>query len=437
MNSIHRRQFIQRLGISTASLPFLLGLPSLGLAAPARPRQRLVIMFSPNGTIPSAYWPDETGADFKLKEIMSPLEEFKDRMLILRGLSNKVRGDGDGHMRGMSCLLTGIELFPGNIQGGSDTPAGWASGISIDQEIKDFFQSREETRTRFGSLEFGVGVTDRADPWTRMSYAGPNKPVAPISDPYQMYQKLYGQLKNKKNLQSVLDDVRDDLKKVSKLISAEDRDLLAEHETLVRQMEKEIAESEKQKLLVAPPTFEEGIADQNDNVPRLSRMQIDLIVNSFVNDMARVATLQFTKSVGMARMKWLDISEGHHTLSHEPDKNEAAVEKLIKMNKWFCGELRYLVEKLARTPEPGGEGMMLDHTLVVWTNELGKGNSHTLDNIPFLLVGGGWGFEMGRSLDFQKTPHNRLHMALAHAAGHRIETFGKVALCEGGPLSLS
>jgi hypothetical protein len=35
----------------------------------------------------------------------------------------------------MGCLLTGTELFPGNIQGGSDTPAGWASGISIDQEI--------------------------------------------------------------------------------------------------------------------------------------------------------------------------------------------------------------------------------------------------------------------------------------------------------------
>ena len=162
MNRIHRRQFIKRLGLTTASLPFIMGLPSLGLAAPARPRQRLVIVFSPNGTIPEQFWPDETGADFKLKEILSPLAPFKDRMLLLKGLSNKVRGDGDGHMRGMSCLLTGIELLPGNIQGGSDTPAGWASGPSIDQEIKGYFQSREETRTRFGSLEFGVGVTDRA-----------------------------------------------------------------------------------------------------------------------------------------------------------------------------------------------------------------------------------------------------------------------------------
>jgi hypothetical protein len=437
MNAIYRRQFIQRLGLSAASLPFLMGLPSLGLAAPARPRQRLVIMFSPNGTIPPAFWPDETGTDFKLKEIMTPLAPFKDRMLILKGLSNKVRGDGDGHMRGMSCLLTGAELLPGNIQGGSDTPAGWASAISIDQEIKNFFQSREETRTRFGSLEFGVGVTDRADPWTRMSYAGANKPVAPISDPYQMYEKLYGQLKDKESLQSVLDDVQGDLKKVRKLISSEDQRMLSEHETLVRQMEKDIKYSASQKLRVSPPTLAEGIADQNDNVPRLSRMQVDLMINSFVNDMARVATLQYTKSVGQAKMKWLDINDGHHGLSHEPDKDEAAQAKLIKINRWFAGELAYLMDRLAKTPEPGSHGTLLDNTLVIWTNELGKGNSHTLDNIPFVLLGGGFGFKMGRSLNFDKTAHNRLHMALAHGAGHKIESFGKRSLCDGGPLNLS
>src|SRR5204862_6226043 len=204
-----------------------------------------------------------------------------------------------------------------------------------------------------------VGVTDRADPWTRMSYAGPNKPVAPISDPYQMYQKLYGQLQDKESLQSVLDDVEGDLKKVRKLISAEDRRLIEEHQSLVRQMEKEIAEAGRQKLRVSPPTLEEGVADQNDNVPRLSRMQIDLLVNSFVNDMARVATLQYTKSVGQARMNWLDIKDGHHPLSHEPDKDQAAQAKLVKINQWFCGELRYLASKLASTPEPGGSGSLL------------------------------------------------------------------------------
>jgi hypothetical protein len=166
-------------------------------------------------------------------------------------------------------------------------------------------------------------------------------------------------------------------------------------------------------------------------------MQIDLLVNSFVNDMARVATLQYTKSVGQARMKWLDINDNHHSLSHEPDKDDVSQAKLVKINKWFCGELRYLLDKLASTPEPGDSGTLLDHTMIVWTNELGKGNSHTLDNIPFVAVGGGFGFEMGRSLKLDKVPHNRFHLALARAVGHNLETFGKPTLCEGGPLKLA
>ena len=47
-----------------------------------------------------------------------------------------------------------------------------------------------------------------------------------------------------------------------------------------------------------------------------------------------------------------------------------------------------LAKRLAETPEPGGNGSLLDNTLIIWTNELGKGNSHTLDNIPFVLLGG-------------------------------------------------
>ena len=437
MNALDRRQFIRDLGVSTATLPFITGLPSLGLANTAPRRQRLVVMFSPNGTIPKNFWPNATGSDFKLKEIMKPLSPLKERMLVLNGLNNRVRGDGDSHMRGMSCLLTGIELFPGNIQGGSDTPAGWAKGISIDQEIKNFFQSHENTRTRFGSLEFGVGVSDVADPWTRMSYAGPNKPVAPTDNPYQMYQKLYGQLRDRESLLSILDEVHDDLNRVSKRISAEDRRLLEEHADFVRQMEQEFGRADGNALVAKPPKFETGITNQNDNVPRLSRMQIDLMVSSFVNDFSRVGTLQYTKSVGQARMNWLDIKAGHHGLSHEPDKNEDAVDKLTRINKWFAGELAYLAKRLAETPEPGGNGSLFDNTTIVWTNELGKGNSHTLRNIPFVLLGEGLGFKMGRSLDMKGAAHNRLHLAMAHAVGHHIKTFGNKKLSQGGPLNLA
>jgi hypothetical protein len=430
-----RRQFLRDLGISAAALPLVMSLPSLGFAQSVARKQRLLVMFSPNGTLPNKFWPDEVGEEFTLKEIVEPLAPFKDRLLFLKGLSNKVRGDGDGHMRGMSCLLTGIELFPGNIQGGSDTPAGWASGPSIDQEIKAFLQSNEATRTRFGSLELGVAVPDRADPWTRMVYAGPNKPVAPTDDPYQVFERMYGRVEDRESLKSVLDDVTQDLRKVRKSLSTEDCRLLEEHETFVREMERELQADNQQELTYAAPDLQPGVKNENDNMPKLSRMQIDLLVSALANDMARLGSLQFTNSVGNARMRWLGVEEGHHTLSHDPDLNAESQEKLTKINRWFCEQLLYLVQKLADTPEPGGDGTLLDNTTIVWTNELGKGNSHTLNDIPFLLVGNGLGFRMGRSLNFKRTAHNRLLISLAHAFGHHIETFGNTKLSEGGPLA--
>ena len=434
--SFDRRSFIKNAGISAAAFPFLGNLDALALPGKGAPKQRMVIFFSPNGVVPESFWPNEDGENFLLKEILSPLEPFKKQTIVMNGVCDKVRGDGDNHMRGIGCLLTGIELLPGNVQGGSHTPAGWANGLSIDQEIKKHLQKTEATRTRFGSLELGVLVPDRADTWTRMSYGSANKPITPIDDPYQLFSKLYGQAKDKEILGSVLDPVIVDLKKISALVGKEDRKILEEHTGFVREMEKELR-GLKVSQTHAMPKLDPGIREENDNLPKISRMQLDLLHNSLVADFNRIATFQFTNSVGGARMKWLGIDEGHHQLSHEPDTNKVAVEKLVKINKWFCEEIAYFAKKLKDTPEPNGQGSMLDNTLLVWTNELGKGNSHTLDNIPFVMVGGNLGWKAGRSLKFPRIAHNRLLMAMAHGFGHTISSFGNPEYCKDGPLVLS
>jgi len=434
----NRREFLRTAGVSAAALPFLLNLQSL--AAPAsvgKRKQRLLIMFSPNGTVPWNFWPDEVGSDFKLKPITTCLEPYKDKLLFLKGLSNKVRGDGDGHMRGIGCMLTGIELYPGNIQGGSDTPAGWCSGLSIDQEIKNYLQKNEATRTRFGSLEFGVMVPERADTWTRMVYAGPNKPITPLDNPYDMFKKLYGKAKDNALLASVLDDLNGDLKRVSVAVSAADRKLLDEHATLVREIETELkADLAARASDHAVPKLEAGVKEENDNMPKISTMQIELIVNSFLADFTRVATYQITNSVGEPKMRWLGIEEGHHHLSHEGDKNKAAQEKLTKINTWYAEQVAFLCKRLAETKEPDGQGTLLDNTTILWTNELGQGNSHTHDNVPWLLVNGGnLGYKHGRSLKYKNVPHNRLLMSLAHGFGHDVKSFGNKTYCEAGPLT--
>ena len=429
-----RREFLRDMGLGAAMLPFVSNLPSLMTPRTGKRKQRLIIIFSPDGVVPSTFWPDKEGTDFEFKQSLKPLEPFKSKTLVLHGVSDRVRGDGDNHMRGIGCLLTGIELFPGNVQGGGDTPAGWSSGISIDQEIKNYFQSNPATRTRFGSLEFGVMVPDHADTWTRMSYAGPNKPIAPIDDPYRMFGKLYGQLKDQETLKSVLDDLREDMAKVRTQISAQDRQLLDEHTALVRQMEEEIRTARTADVGHAVPVIEPGVRQENDKIPQLAKLQIDLLVSSFVADSARVSTFQFTNSVGQARMTWLGIQEGQHDLSHAPDSDTAAQEKLTRINEWYCSQLAYLAKRLSETKESDGSGSLLDNTLIVWTNELGQGNSHTLENIPFVLVGNGMDFKMGRSIKFPNLPHNRLLMSLAHGVGHNISRFGNGNFCAAGPL---
>lgn len=439
----NRRQFLREMGLNAAVVPFIAGLPSLAHASHLNSvdRQRLIIMFSPNGTLPAEFWPQSLGDDHALvmPEMLGALQPYSEKILILKGVNNKIRGDGDNHMRGMSCLLTAIELSPGNIQGGSDKPAGWASGISIDQQICNHWQADEATHARFGSLEFGVAVPNRADPWTRMCYAGPNQPVAPIDDPGQMFHKLYGGARQRQVLASVLDLVRDDLQRINPLISQSDKRLLDEHLESVRQLEQDILAAEAQAELAYPePDIDPNIELVNDNVPLISRAQIDLMVNALANNMTRVATLQYMRSVGEARMRWLGVDEGHHSLSHEPDSNQTAYDKLKRINSWFAGELAYLVKRLSETPEPEGDGMLLDHTQIIWVNELGKGNSHTLSNIPFMLLGGGAGFRTNRAIDLGDVPHNRLWLSLAHALGNPgLTTFGSPQFCSDGALNLS
>src|SRR5947208_9419186 len=85
-----RREFIRDLGIGAAALPFILNLPSLGFANQGRRKQRLVVMFSPDGVVPPTFWPDGEGKLTTLKESLKPLEAFKDRTLILHGVCDKL-----------------------------------------------------------------------------------------------------------------------------------------------------------------------------------------------------------------------------------------------------------------------------------------------------------------------------------------------------------
>jgi hypothetical protein len=80
----------------------------------------------------------------------------------------------------------------------------------------------------------------------------------------------------------------------------------------------------------------------------------------------------------------------------------------------------------------GNGKSMLDNSLVVWLNGLGKGNNHTRDNIPYVLAGSAGGyFPTGRYLTYDNA-HNDLMVSILNAMGLPNEkTFGDPSLCKG------
>jgi hypothetical protein len=88
-----------------------------------------------------------------------------------------------------------------------------------------------------------------------------------------------------------------------------------------------------------------------------------------------------------------------------------------------------VLEQLAARPE--GSGTMLDHSLVVICSEVSDGNTHTHDNMPFIVCGkGGGAVRTGRVIDTNGRRHGELWVSIARAMGANLGSFGS----GGGPL---
>jgi hypothetical protein len=76
---------------------------------------------------------------------------------------------------------------------------------------------------------------------------------------------------------------------------------------------------------------------------------------------------------------------------------------------------------------------MLDNTVLLWGNELGKGNTHTYKDIPWMILGGAGGsLRMGRYLQYQSAPHNNLLTSILNAFGYAdVKNFGDLTVGTG------
>ncbi len=434
---VGRRNFIKLAAAGSG----LLGWPmlnSLTLRAQEVMPLRLLLVFSPNGTIQDEFWPvaGETESDFSLGRITKPFEPFKDRLLFLKGLSILVRdlGPGGPHQKGVGGLFTNNQLQEGEFVDGDGSRSGWADGISVDQEISRHIGQQ----SYLPSLELGVRAME-PEVRGRISYAGPGNPMPPVNSPLAAYERLFAGFSDvdeslRGTRMSVMDTVQQQYAALGSRLSAVDRVKLEQHADLIRGIERRMNIAVDTSVCQQPELPPDIEADSESTMPEVSRLHRQLLTAAFSCGLTRIASLQFSTAVNDIRMPWVESTGSGHALSHAGDSNDDATEERIRRQNWMAQELADLMADLDAIPEGGGT--VLDNTLIVWANELGVGNAHTHSNIPFLLAGGANSMlRMGRFVQYpDDTNHGALLVALLNAMGVDADGFGHPDYAVG-PLS--
>jgi hypothetical protein len=444
LHPLSRRTILRGLGGAAIALPLLDAMRGRSASAlePDGPK-RLIVMYTPNGTIAKNFWPQGTEKDFSLSKILEPLAEHKNDLLILRGIDmlSSLDGPGDAHQKGTGQCLTARPLLEGSFSGDAGQSAGWASGISLDQRVANHYA----TSTPYPSLEFGVAVQGSTVS-SRISYRGAGQPVPPENNPYAAYQRLFADaLKDPKEVQrqierrsTVLDAVAEQHKQLHDRLGPEDRAKLESHLLAVEEIRARLDQPTMKFGGVCQPLDQGELLDPHSvaNMPAIGRLQMDLLAMALACDLTRVASLMWTQSAATHVYSFVDkaILEGHHSIAHKGDEDDVKVAQNTKINVWFAEQLAYLISALKAIPE--GEGSVFDNTVILWTNEQAKGNNHDRMDMPYVLAGSAGGyFDTGRYLvQGQQTPHNKLLVSLLHAMGIDEDAFGDPQY-DKGPLS--
>jgi hypothetical protein len=207
-------------------------------------------------------------------------------------------------------------------------------------------------------------------------------------------------------------------------VSVADRQRLAAHEALLDDLERRLGIRGNAGAYCRTPDEPNLLDPMNPaEMPETSRAHLDLLAMAFACDLTRVGSVQYSTGFNKVTFPFLDSLGEGHLLSHSGDSNGEAWKAMTRRARWHAEQIAYFLERLASYPE--GDGTVLDHTLVLWGNELHKGNSHALRDLPLLTVGNlGGRLRAGRVFDLPGRSHSDLLLTIARAFGLEDETFG-------------
>lgn len=413
--TIQRRTFIRAAGISLA-LPSLEAFafdPKPNGKAPQgkQPPRRIICICAPLGLHPDNFFPEQTGKDYALSPYLDILKEFRNEFTVVSGLAHAGMGSSFAHQASAS-FLTGVP--------GAGRP-GFRNAISLDQFAADHIG----TQTRFPSLALS-GEGSGGLSWTRTGALIPADNV-----PSKVFARLFlegradevqGQMRRLADGRSILDDVRDQAKSLRSGLGIEDRDKLDEYLVSVRELEQRMVNDESWAKTPKPKVKEESpkdILNAADLIGR-TRLLFDLTHLALQTDSTRLITIMLAGSTYAPPIKGVTL--GHHDLSHH-GKDPGKLEQLKIVEVETMKTVRDLLAKLKQSKEDGSN--LLDRTTVFLGSNLGDGSSHSTQNLPVFLAGGG--FKHGQHLHFDPKnppPLCNLFVNMLQGLGIATDKFG-------------
>src|SRR5262245_31382250 len=424
--SLPRRTVLRGLG-ATIALPFLDAMvPALtGVAKAAVPVHRLSVVYVPNGIVMSDWTPSAEGR-LELTPILRPLAAFQDRLIVVSGLRN---GPPNYAVHGAAStrFLTTQPPLP-------STGSVVEAGISADQMVARHF-ARD---TPLASLELSLespfaGVCDVGSSCVytdTIAWRSRTTPLPMEHNPRAVFERLFGEadttdpaarLARLAGRRSLLDSVADSIADLRQQLGNADRVKVNEHLDAIRDIERQIQKTGGEGVRWLPPLARPvGVPAA---FPEHARLMFDLQVLAYQSDLTRVITFMMGRELSGRSYPEIGFYDGHHPTSHHQNDPEK-IAKLTRVNIHHATQLAYYLEKLRTTAD--GDGSLLDHMTLVYGAGMSDGNSHSPDNLPVLVAGGGAGqLRGGRHLRFPDgTPLANLHATLLPKLGVSVDRFG-------------
>ncbi len=423
MHDIARRTMLRGLGV-TMALPWmesvrLWGDTTKGTKKVSEPPTRMAILFAGCGFHKSEWWAKGQGKEMQLGKVLAPLNDFRDKMVFIRGLYNAEALKGNIHSSQTGNLLSGAPLASGGrIQ----------SGTSVDQYVAQ----RIGRQTKVPSLVLGC---EKSNPGvhknysllysSHISWSSPNSPTPLEVYPSLAFDRLF---KNKVQTgdQSVLDAVLGDAKDLRRNISRLDQQKLDEYLNSVREVEQRIESAGKRGQLQGwrPTLTKPNMPRPKDGYPQdiveHMRLMSDILVLAFQTDTTRVCTLKLNNDHGTLRFPHLGVDYMiHHLLSHN-DTND-----WLKVNQFFLKQMAYIARRLDGIQE--GERTALDNTMLVLCSSMLTGH-HDASQLPVVMLGGGGGrIKGGQNLNYlgkDNRQMSRLFLSMMDKMNLRPKSFG-------------